>query len=115
MAISKFDSGSIAGGVKDIAGTIIEVVMLVVAIKALRPKKKTVGGFEAKFHEEMEKVISKYSPLIEKDAAVQGRYNIADNMLFYIRILTANITGCLISIARMGYLLSSAKLCLWVN
>ena len=80
MAIANFDSASIAGGVKDIAGTIIAVVMLIIAIKALRPKKKSISGFEAKFNEEMEKVVSKYSPLIEKDATVQGRYNIADNM-----------------------------------
>ena len=80
MAIANFDSASIAGGVKDIAGTIITVVMLIIAIKALHPKKKSVGGFEEKFDEEMEKVVSKYSPLIAKDTAVKGRYNIADNM-----------------------------------
>ena len=80
MTIANFDPASIAGGVKDIAGTVITVVMLIVAIKALRPKRKNVGGFEGKFDEEMKKVIAKYSPLIEADIAVQGRYNIADNM-----------------------------------
>lgn len=80
MAIANFDPASIAGGIKDIAGTIIAVVMLIIAIKALRPKKKSIGNFQAKFNEEMEKVISKYSPLIEKDSSIQGRYNIADNM-----------------------------------
>lgn len=49
MAIAGFDSASIAGGVKDIAGTIIAVVMLIIAIRALAPKKKIVGGFEETF------------------------------------------------------------------
>ena len=80
MAIAGFDAASIAGGVKDIAGTIITVVMLIVAIRALTPKKKIMGGFEEKFNTEMDKIISKYNPLIQKDASVQGRYNIADDM-----------------------------------
>lgn len=80
MAIAGFDSASIAGGVKDIAGTIIAVVMLIIAIRALAPKKKIVGGFEETFNKEMDKVISKYSPLIQDDGSVKGRYNIADDM-----------------------------------
>ena len=80
MAIAGFDSASIAGGVKDIAGTIIAVVMLIIAIRALAPKKKIVGGFEETFNKEMDKVISKYSPLIQEDRSVKGRYNIADDM-----------------------------------
>lgn len=80
MAIAGFDPASIAGGIKDIAGTIVTVVMLIVAIRALAPKKKTAGGFEGKFKEEMEKVIFKYSPLIKEDSFVKGRYNIADKI-----------------------------------
>lgn len=80
MAIAGFDPASIAGGVKDIAGTIVTVVMLIVAIRALAPKKKTAGGFEGKFKEEIEKVIFKYSPLIKEDNSVKGRYNIADKI-----------------------------------
>ncbi|MBD5504149.1 MAG: hypothetical protein HDR09_10545 [Lachnospiraceae bacterium] len=80
MAIAGFDSASIAGGVKDIAGTIISVVMLIIAIRALAPKKKIAGGFEKRFSDEMDKVISKYSPLIQIDGSVKGRYNIADDM-----------------------------------
>lgn len=80
MAIAEFDAASIAGGVKDIAGTIIAVVMLIIAIRALAPKKKIEGGFEESFSKEMNKVISKYSPLIQEDGSVKGRYNIADDM-----------------------------------
>lgn len=80
MAIAEFDAASVAGGIKDIAGTIIAVVMLLIAIRALAPKKKITGGFEEKFEQEMEKVICKYDPLLRKDDATRGRYNIADNM-----------------------------------
>lgn len=80
MAIAGFALASIAGGVKDIAGTMITVVMLIVAIRAIAPKKKITGGFEERFDKEMDKVISKYSPLIQRDSTVKGRYNIADDM-----------------------------------
>lgn len=80
MAIAGFDAASIAGGVKDIAGTIIAVVMLLIAIRALIPKKKAAGGFEDSFNIEMEKVISKYDPLIIADDSIRGRYKIADDI-----------------------------------
>lgn len=80
MAVAGFDAASVAGGIKDIAGTVITVVMLITAIRALKPRKKAATGFDEKFNEEMDHVISKYSPLIEKDASVPGRYNIADDM-----------------------------------
>ena len=66
MAIAEYDSASIAGGVKDIAGTIITVVMLIVAIRALAPKKKSTGGFIESFEDEMKKVEDKYDRLIQK-------------------------------------------------
>lgn len=90
MAIAGFDAASIAGGVKDIAGTIIAVVMLLIAIRALMPKKKVAGGFEDRFNMEMAKIISKYSPLIKKDDSVHGRYNIADNMSVLSKDITCN-------------------------
>ena len=80
MAYANFDSASIAGAVKDVAGTALDVVMLIVALNIFKPKKKTVCGFSEKFDEEMEKVIVKYNPLIQKELSVQGRYNIADDM-----------------------------------
>lgn len=80
MAIAGFDAASVAGGVKDIAGTIIAVVMLLIAIRALAPKRKIANGFEEKFEQEMDKVVCKYNPLLQKDATKKGRYNIADDM-----------------------------------
>ena len=40
MALGGFDAAAVAGGVKDIAGTLVTIVMLVVAINALKPRKK---------------------------------------------------------------------------
>ncbi|MBQ8028076.1 MAG: hypothetical protein IJ262_01570 [Clostridia bacterium] len=80
MFFAGFDSSSVAGAIKDIAGTVLDVVMLVIALNVFRPKKKAIGGFEERFNEEMEKIISKYNPLIQKDISVKGRYNIADDM-----------------------------------
>ncbi len=80
MALGGFDAAAVAGGVKDIAGTLVTIVMLVVAINALKPRKKPAEDFEGRFGEEMERVIAKYDPLIRKDETVKGRYNIADDM-----------------------------------
>ena len=80
MQIANFASDSIAGAMKDIAGTALDIVMLIVAIDVLRPKKKKIGGFEETFNQEMDKIVSKYSPLITKDTNARGIYNIADDM-----------------------------------
>lgn len=89
MALAGFDAAAVAGGIKDIAGTLVTVIMLAVAIRALRPKKKSDGGFEEAFAAEMDKVAAKYEPLIQKGSAGAGRwrYNIADDMsVLYQRI-----------------------------
>lgn len=80
MALGGFDAAAVVGGVKDIAGTLVTIVMLIVAINALKPKKKPAEDFEGAFDVEMERVVAKYDPLIRKDETVKGRYNIADDM-----------------------------------
>ncbi|MBR5156376.1 MAG: hypothetical protein IKW59_01250 [Clostridia bacterium] len=45
MCLGDFSCDAVAGGVKDIASTLITVVMLIVAIKALRPKKEEPFSF----------------------------------------------------------------------
>ena len=49
MILGSFNQEAIAGGIKDIAGTLITVVMLIVAIKALKPKKEEPFSFEQEF------------------------------------------------------------------
>ena len=90
MVLAEFESASIAGAIKDIAGTILDVVMLIIALKIFKPKKKAVGGFEDKFNEEMDRIIAKYNPLIKRDAAIIGRCNIADDMSVLYRSIDCN-------------------------
>ena len=56
MAFANFDQGSIAGAIKDIAGTLLDAAMLFVALNVFLPKKKTNEGFEENFEEEMKKL-----------------------------------------------------------
>lgn len=78
LILGEVNAESIAGTIKDIAGTLIVVMVLLAALKQLVPKKAT--DFRGIFDLEMEKVVSKYSPLIGKDTGKEGRFNIADKM-----------------------------------
>ncbi len=87
MKIANFDSASIASGIKDIAGTIIAVVMLIVALDVFKKKETKIEGFQDAFDIEIEKVIKKYSPLIsffgvESTQKISNvyRYNIANKL-----------------------------------
>ena len=87
MKIANFDAASIAGGIKDVAGTIIAVVMLIVALEIFRKKETKAEGFQEAFNIEIEKVITKYNPLftfygIESTQKVSDayRYNIANKL-----------------------------------
>lgn len=66
------------GAIKDISGTIVAVMVFIVAVKHWFVKKPK--DFNAVFSAEMEQVIKKYSPIIEEDKNIAGRYNIASNL-----------------------------------
>lgn len=86
MAMGGFDKAAIIGGIKDIAGTSISIVMLFVAIKALSPKKEKQEGFTEAFIHHMDILIEKYSPILsffgEEQKAGENtlRYNIANRL-----------------------------------
>ncbi len=86
MYIGGFDKSAITGGIKDIAGTLITIVMLFVAINALKPKKKKQEDFDSVIEEEMEQIISKYNPIISfwgketYKGKEMSRYNIANRL-----------------------------------
>lgn len=87
MVIADFDASSIAGGIKDIAGTVVTVIMLFVAINALKSKKRKAGNFQDTFDNEIKIVIEKYSPVLtyygkETSENLKGfyRYNIANKL-----------------------------------
>ena len=69
---------TIMGATKDIAGTLVAVMVFIIAIKHLFVKKAT--DFDGVFNIEMEKIINKYFPIISRDTSVAGRYNIATNL-----------------------------------
>ncbi len=86
MYLGGFDESAIAGGIKDIAGTLITIVMLFVAINALKPKKKKQEDFESVLNEEMDVILKKYRPIISFwgketiDNKEMDRYNIANKL-----------------------------------
>lgn len=78
MALGGFSVEAIVGAIKDISGTIIAVLVFIIAIKAFLPKK--AKNFKVAFEQEMERELKKYAPLIQKDEQVVGRYNIASRI-----------------------------------
>lgn len=78
MIANGFSIGTVLATVKDIAGTLVAVMVFIIAIKHLFVKKPT--DFNGIFTAEMEKVISKYSPILIKSKDAIGRYNIASNL-----------------------------------
>lgn len=74
MAFNGFDTASIAGGIKDIAGTIVTVVLMLTAIKALTPKKEKTT-FEERFDNEIKNFVSENSKMLFQKVAGDGNPN----------------------------------------
>lgn len=72
-----FTKESIVGGIKDITGILVDVLVLIVATSVLIHKPV---NFKAKFNNAMNDIKTKYSPLLVEDKK-EGviRYNIASN------------------------------------
>ncbi len=79
MKLANFETSSIAGAIKDIAGVVMDIIVLFLALNIFKAKRKTGNGFEKNFVDEMKTVIKKYNPLICEDEE-KGRYRIADDM-----------------------------------
>ncbi len=80
MKLGSFDAPSVAGGIKDIAGTALDVIMLFLALSLFKPRKKIPDNFEGYFSVRMKEIEEKYNPLISIDETKKGRCKIADNM-----------------------------------
>lgn len=94
MSVAGFDSASVAGGIKDIAGTIVTLFVFIVAIKALKRGNKK--DFISLYNGQMDKLLIRYNPLLsrdyienaktEKEKSTQNklekveRYNLAKNL-----------------------------------
>ncbi|MBE6992754.1 MAG: hypothetical protein E7430_09335 [Ruminococcaceae bacterium] len=72
MFLSNFTLDAIAGGTKDIASTLITVVMLIVAIKALRPNKEEPFSFEKDLKSKLNAFVSENGRMIEVKDTEEG-------------------------------------------
>lgn len=72
-----FTKESIVGGIKDISGILVDLLVLIVAASILVHKPV---NFKTKFNTAMDEIKTKYTPLLVEDAK-EGviRYNIASN------------------------------------
>lgn len=78
MILSGVNAVSIAGTVKDIAGTLAVIMVLLVAIKQLVHKEPK--NFDEVFSSEMEIVSKKYFPLLQKQDNGKHRYFMASKL-----------------------------------
>lgn len=77
VAFGGFTKEGFIGGLKDISGIFIDVLVLLVAASVLIRKP---GNFKEKFNEAMDSLKTKYDPLLVEDKAEKViRYNIASN------------------------------------
>lgn len=77
MILGGFSKESFAGGIKDISGILIDVLVLLVAASVLIRKP---CNFREKFNEAMDSLTVKYAPLLVEDKVDKViRYNIASN------------------------------------
>lgn len=75
VAMANFEPAAIAGGVKDLFGTLITIVMLLVAVRALKPKKQATS-FEERMTNALNEWISTHSNMIVKTSKMpQGHEN----------------------------------------
>lgn len=72
------DGSTIWGCVKDVAGTIVAVMVLWVAVKQIIPTKIT--DINKIFKIELEKIVDKYKPLIKQNTDKANKYDIAYNV-----------------------------------
>lgn len=75
MNLGGFNYEAVAGGVKDIASTLITVVMLIVAIKALRPRKEEPFSFEKELKAELDMFVSENGRMLKAKDIEEGNRN----------------------------------------
>lgn len=75
VAMANFEPAAIAGGVKDLFGTLITIVMLLVAVRALKPKKQATS-FEERMNDALNGWLENHSNMIVKTSKLpQGHEN----------------------------------------
>ena len=77
MIFNGISTATVMAAIKDVSGTLIVVMVLLVALKKLFPKKQQ--GFSAVFRDEMKMLEEKYNPLIKYVDSERIEFQIADN------------------------------------
>lgn len=77
VAFGGFSKESIAGGIKDVSGIVVDILVLIIATSVFIRKPT---NFKSKFNTAMDTIKNKYTPLLIEDKK-EGviRYNIASN------------------------------------
>ena len=78
MILSGFSAQAIVRGIKDIARTIVAVLVFFFAVRQFM--KKNAKGFDETFGAQMQKIIAKYAPIIVASEPEDGTYK--DTMRF---------------------------------
>lgn len=75
MSLGGYSSDALAGGIKDIASTLITVVMLIVAIKALKPKKEEPFSFENELKARLSSFVAENGRMLKVKDTEEGNQN----------------------------------------
>ena len=78
MIFNGISAATVIAAVKDVSSTLIVVMVLLVALKKLFPKKQK--GFTNIFFEEMKAISEKYYPVIKQVDSDKIEFHIADNL-----------------------------------
>lgn len=78
MIFNGISAATVMAAIKDVSSTLIVVMVLLVALKKLFPKKQK--GFANVFNEEMTAISEKYSPIIKRMDSDKIEFHIADNL-----------------------------------
>lgn len=78
MLLTGINVISIASAVKDIAGTLAVIMVMLIAVKQLTHKEPQ--NFDEAFQSEMNTITAKYAPLLQKQADGKHRYFIASRL-----------------------------------
>lgn len=65
MAVSGFTADAVWGGIKDVAATMVAVMVLIVAVSRLKPKKEPTT-FAYTLHKELHELEDRFEPLFSK-------------------------------------------------
>ena len=65
MSSLNFSAEAVSGGIKDIAATMVAIMVLVVAVRKLRPRKE-IETFHSTLEKGMERMCQKYTPLLNR-------------------------------------------------